>query len=87
MGARYDAAGRSTVYDYDQYGRLISHTTPTGRTVRLEFDLSKQGASVTVTRDGESAETLLIQRNTVTMVNGRSLVTLGDVTPHTATGR
>ena len=72
MGARYDAAGRSTVYDYDQYGRLISHTTPTGRTVRLEFDLSKQGASVTVTRDASPAETLLIQRNTVTMVNGAS---------------
>ncbi|XP_043193937.1 teneurin-m-like isoform X3 [Amphibalanus amphitrite] len=70
MGARYDAAGRSTVYDYDQYGRLISHTTPTGHTVRLEFDLSKQGASVTVARDGSPAETLLIQRSTVTMVNG-----------------
>ena len=65
-----DSIGRSHVYTYDKYGRLISAVTPSGQLIELSFDLSMQGARVTVTRDGQSPVTLLINGARVTETRG-----------------
>ena len=65
MKSRQDASGRSSVYSYDEFGRLTMAVSPTGQVVTLSFDLSKKGASVKVTRDQNLPETLLIKGSTV----------------------
>ena len=55
-----DSLGRAHVYTYDKYGRLIRAVTPSGQLIELEFDLSVKGAKVTITRDGTSPVTMLI---------------------------
>ena len=65
-----DSFGRAHVYTYDKYGRLIRAVTPSGQLIELEFDLSARGARVTITRDGVSAERILIEDTQVTKIIG-----------------
>ncbi|KAJ1529492.1 hypothetical protein ONE63_006265 [Megalurothrips usitatus] len=65
LKSKLDSTGRSYVYSYDEFGRLTSAVTPTGRIVGLEFDLSQKGAMVRVKQDGRRPESLLIKGTSV----------------------
>ncbi|XP_052130021.1 teneurin-m isoform X7 [Frankliniella occidentalis] len=65
LKSKLDSTGRSYVYSYDEFGRLTSAVTPTGRIVGLEFDLSQKGAMVRVKQDGRRPESLLIKGSSV----------------------
>ncbi|XP_034250662.1 teneurin-m isoform X4 [Thrips palmi] len=65
LKSKLDSTGRSYVYTYDEFGRLTSAVTPTGRIVGLEFDLSQKGAMVRVKQDGRRPESLLIKGSSV----------------------
>ncbi|KAL3212092.1 hypothetical protein MRX96_008338 [Rhipicephalus microplus] len=70
--SKIDSSGRSVVYAYDEYGRLTEAITPSGQTIRLSYNLSTKGASVTVTRDGKDPVSLLIKGSDVTTRIGLS---------------
>uniref|UniRef100_A0A1B6CCY7 Tenascin-like protein n=1 Tax=Clastoptera arizonana TaxID=38151 RepID=A0A1B6CCY7_9HEMI len=65
LRSKLDSAGRSYVYSYDEFGRLTSAVTPTGKVVRLEFDLSVKGAIVKVTNDDKQPTSMLIKGSSV----------------------
>ncbi|MCL4121473.1 UNVERIFIED_CONTAM: hypothetical protein GTU68_060354, partial [Idotea baltica] len=70
LRSRMDSTGRAHVYNYDKYGRLTRTVTPSGQVIDLSFDLSEQGARVTVTRDASSPVTMLIKGTVVTETIG-----------------
>ncbi|XP_065289509.1 teneurin-m isoform X2 [Dermacentor albipictus] len=70
--SKIDSSGRSVVYAYDEYGRLTEAITPSGQTIRLSYNLSTKGASVTVTRDSKDPVSLLIKGSDVTTRIGLS---------------
>lgn len=72
LKSKLDSTGRSYVYSYDEFGRLTSAVTPTGRIVGLEFDLSQKGAVVRVKQDGRRPESLLIKGSSVVTKLGES---------------
>ncbi|KAK9876573.1 hypothetical protein WA026_013953 [Henosepilachna vigintioctopunctata] len=43
LKTKIDSSGRSYVYNYDDFGRLTTAVTPTGKVLRLAFDLSLKG--------------------------------------------
>ncbi|XP_039300715.1 teneurin-m-like, partial [Nilaparvata lugens] len=61
LRSKLDSTGRSYVYNYDEFGRLTSAVTPTGKVVRLAFDLSVKGAMVKVTLDDRQPISMLIK--------------------------
>ena len=63
--SRQDSSGRSSVYSYDEFGRLTMAVSPTGQVVTLTFDLSQKGASVKVTRDDNLPEVVLIKGSSI----------------------
>ena len=69
--SRADSSGRSSVYSYDEFGRLTTAVSPTGQRVSLNFDLSEKGASIRVDRDQNVAETILIKGSTVYRAVGK----------------
>ena len=69
-----DSIGRAHVYTYDEFGRLIKAVTPSGQLIELHFDLSIKGARVTVTRDGLSPITMLINGAKVTETKGKLII-------------
>jgi teneurin len=60
LKTKLDSTGRSYVYNYDEFGRLTSAVTPTGRVISLSFDLSTIGATVKVKQDELKPVSLLI---------------------------
>ncbi|KAH8318477.1 hypothetical protein KR067_003830 [Drosophila pandora] len=70
LKTKLDSTGRSYVYNYDEFGRLTSAVTPTGRVIELSFDLSVKGAQVKVSENAQKEQSLLIQGATVTVRNG-----------------
>lgn len=70
--SKLDSAGRSYVYNYDEFGRLTSAVTPTGKVIRLAFDLSVKGAMVKVTLDDRQPVSMLIKGSTVVTRLGES---------------
>ncbi|XP_039230242.1 teneurin-m isoform X2 [Drosophila yakuba] len=70
LRTKLDSTGRSYVYNYDEFGRLTSAVTPTGRVIELSFDLSVKGAQVKVSENAQKEMSLLIQGSTVTVRNG-----------------
>ncbi|KAF8782814.1 Teneurin-m like protein [Argiope bruennichi] len=66
LRSKSDSTGKSYVYGYDEYGRLIEGITPSGQIIRLSYNLSIKGASVTVTRDDKESVVLLIKGSDVT---------------------
>ncbi|XP_017122860.1 teneurin-m isoform X1 [Drosophila elegans] len=70
LRTKLDSTGRSYVYNYDEFGRLTSAVTPTGRVIELSFDLSVKGAQVKVSENAQKEMSLLIQGATVTVRNG-----------------
>ncbi|XP_035708479.1 teneurin-m isoform X4 [Folsomia candida] len=69
--ARQDSSGRASVYSYDEFGRLTQTVSPTGQVVNLNFDLSKKGASVRVTKDQNAPEIYFIKGFSVTKRIGK----------------
>lgn len=65
LKSKLDSTGRLHVYNYDEYGRLTSSISPTGRVIDLTFDLSGEGATVKVLQNQERAMSLLIQGTSV----------------------
>ncbi|XP_016974706.2 teneurin-m isoform X5 [Drosophila rhopaloa] len=70
LRTKLDSTGRSYVYNYDEFGRLTSAVTPTGRVIELSFDLSVKGAQVKVSENAQKEMSLLIQGATVIVRNG-----------------
>lgn len=62
---KMDSTGKLFVYNYDEFGRLTSAVTPTGKIIDLAFDLSGKGATVTVLENGRSEVSMLIQETSV----------------------
>ncbi|KRF84821.1 uncharacterized protein Dvir_GJ13712, isoform C [Drosophila virilis] len=70
LKTKLDSTGRSYVYNYDEFGRLTSAVTPTGRVIELNFDLSVKGAQVKVSENAQKEISMLIQGSTVIVKNG-----------------
>ncbi|XP_034122539.1 teneurin-m isoform X2 [Drosophila guanche] len=70
LKTKLDSTGRSYVYNYDEFGRLTSAVTPTGRVIELSFDLSVKGAMVKVSENSQKEQSMLIQGATVIVKNG-----------------
>ncbi|XP_049938928.1 teneurin-m [Schistocerca serialis cubense] len=65
LKTKLDSTGRSYVYNYDEFGRLTSAITPTGKVISLSFDLSVKGATVKVTQNNRKPVSMLIKGSTV----------------------
>ncbi|XP_045763059.1 teneurin-m isoform X8 [Maniola jurtina] len=65
LKAKYDSTGRSYIYKYDEFGRLTSAVTPTGRIINLTFDLSLKGATVLVSENNRKPVSILIKGSSV----------------------
>ncbi|XP_067613197.1 teneurin-m isoform X3 [Eurosta solidaginis] len=70
LKTKLDSTGRSYVYNYDEFGRLTSAVTPTGRVIDLVFDLSVKGAQVKISENAQKEQSMLIQGSTVMVRNG-----------------
>uniref|UniRef100_T1GEJ9 Uncharacterized protein n=1 Tax=Megaselia scalaris TaxID=36166 RepID=T1GEJ9_MEGSC len=72
LKTKIDSTGRSYVYSYDEFGRLTSAVTPTGRVIDLSFDLSVRGATVKISENGQKEVSMLIQGSAVNVRNGEA---------------
>ncbi|XP_046809051.1 teneurin-m isoform X2 [Lucilia cuprina] len=72
LKTKLDSTGRSYVYNYDEFGRLTSAVTPTGRVIDLAFDLSIKGAQVKVSENAQKEISMLIQGSSVVVRNGEA---------------
>ncbi|XP_035215579.1 teneurin-m-like isoform X2 [Stegodyphus dumicola] len=61
LRSKLDSSRKAYVYNYDSYGRLIHAITPTGQAIKLIYNLSIKGASVTVTQNDKEVLSLLIR--------------------------
>ncbi|XP_050443334.1 teneurin-m isoform X2 [Adelges cooleyi] len=91
LRSKLDSAGRGYVYTYDDFGRLIGAVTPTGKLIRLAFDLSVRGATVKVSNDDSQPEIMLIKGTSVeTKLGGSekhtSITSEGDIISETPWG-
>lgn len=80
LRSKLDSAGRGYVYTYDDFGRLTGAVTPTGKLIRLAFDLSVKGATVMVYNDDSQPVTMLIKGTSVETKSGKLkiiIITLG----------
>lgn len=69
LKTKLDSTGRSYVYNYDEFGRLTSAVTPTGKVIDLSFDLSVKGATIKVSENSHKSMSMLIQgTNVVTQI-------------------
>ncbi|XP_076362879.1 teneurin transmembrane protein Ten-m isoform X2 [Tachypleus tridentatus] len=65
LTSKIDSSGRSYIYNYDDYGRLTEAVTPSGENIKLSYNLSIKGASVTVIRDDMDPVSLIIKGSDV----------------------
>ncbi|XP_074039433.1 teneurin transmembrane protein Ten-m isoform X2 [Leptinotarsa decemlineata] len=65
LKTKLDSSGRSYVYNYDEFGRLVSAVTPTGKIISLSFDLSVKGATVRVSENNKKPVSMLIKGSSV----------------------
>lgn len=72
LKTKLDSTGRSYVYNYDEFGRLTSAVTPTGRVIDLSFDLSVKGATIKVSENSQKEVSMLIQGSSVVVRNGQA---------------
>jgi YD repeat-containing protein len=75
LKSKLDNENMAYVYEYDEYGRLVSTVTPTGEVFGLRFNLTARGASIDVTKDNLPYEVVLVQDN---LVSVRRWTTLND---------
>ncbi|KAF5270057.1 hypothetical protein FQA39_LY08469 [Lamprigera yunnana] len=72
LKTKLDSSGRSYVYNYDEFGRLTTAVTPTGKVISLSFDLSVKGATVMVKQNNKEPISILIKGSTVTTKVGEA---------------
>lgn len=72
LRSKLDSAGRSFVYHYDDFGRLIGAVTPTGKAINLVFDLSIKGATVKATYDDKQSISMTVRGSSVITKTGES---------------
>lgn len=72
LRSKEDSTGHSYIYNFDEYGRLTESITPSGQVIKLEYNLSVKGASVTITRNDKDPVSLLIKGSDVTTKIGES---------------
>ncbi|XP_024082461.1 teneurin-m isoform X3 [Cimex lectularius] len=72
LRSKLDSAGRSYVYSYDEFGRLTTAVTPTGKVIKLSFDLSQKGAMVQVSHDSYQPTTMIIKGASVSTKLGEA---------------
>ncbi|XP_031338872.1 teneurin-m isoform X6 [Photinus pyralis] len=72
LKTKLDSSGRSYVYNYDEFGRLTSAVTPTGKVIGLSFDLSIKGATVMVKQNNKDPISILIKGSTVSTKVGEA---------------
>ncbi|XP_078038060.1 teneurin transmembrane protein Ten-m isoform X2 [Augochlora pura] len=65
LKTKLDSTGRSYVYNYDEFGRLTSAVTPTGKVISLTFDLSLKGAVVKIGQNNKKPISMLIKGSSV----------------------
>ncbi|OAD52325.1 Teneurin-3 [Eufriesea mexicana] len=65
LKTKLDSTGRSYVYNYDEFGRLTTAVTPTGKVISLTFDLSLKGAIVKVGQNNRKPISMLIKGSSV----------------------
>ncbi|KAK0093016.1 hypothetical protein PV326_000107, partial [Microctonus aethiopoides] len=65
LKTKLDSTGRSYVYNYDEFGRLTSTVTPTGKVISLTFDLSVKGATVKIGQNNRKPVSMLIKGSSV----------------------
>ncbi|XP_022901485.2 teneurin-m isoform X3 [Onthophagus taurus] len=65
LKTKIDSSGRSYVYNYDEFGRLTSAVTPTGKVISLSFDLSLKGATVKIWQNSKNPDSMLIKGSVV----------------------
>ncbi|KAK2581810.1 hypothetical protein KPH14_002280 [Odynerus spinipes] len=65
LANKLDSTGRGYVYDYDEFGRLTSVVTPTGKMISLTFDLSLKGAIVKIGQNNRKPVSMLIKGSSV----------------------
>ncbi|XP_061937210.1 teneurin-m isoform X4 [Apis cerana] len=65
LKTKLDSTGRSYVYNYDEFGRLTTAVTPTGKVISLTFDLSLKGAVVKVGQNNRKPISMLIKGSSV----------------------
>ncbi|XP_046748396.1 teneurin-m isoform X1 [Diprion similis] len=81
LKTKLDSTGRSYVYNYDEFGRLTSAVTPTGKVISLAFDLSVKGATVKVGQNNRKPVSMLIKGSSVVTKVGEAeqrTIVLGD---------
>ncbi|XP_071034790.1 teneurin-m isoform X5 [Parasteatoda tepidariorum] len=61
LKSKLDSSRKAFVYNYDSYGRLVHAVTPTGQIIKLIYNLSIKGASVTVLQNDKELMSLLIR--------------------------
>jgi YD repeat-containing protein len=61
LKTKLDSTGRSYVYNYDEFGRLTSAITPTGKVISLSFDLSIKGVTVKVAQNNRKPVSMLVK--------------------------
>ena len=76
LKSRQDSSARSSIYSYDEFGRLIMAISPTGQIISLNFDLNSKGATVKMTKDQDHPVTLLIKGSTLFKRSGEYPKTL-----------
>ncbi|XP_017767897.1 PREDICTED: teneurin-m isoform X2 [Nicrophorus vespilloides] len=72
LKTKLDSSGRSYVYNYDEFGRLTTAVTPTGKVISLSFDLSIKGATVKVGQDNKKPISMLIKGSSVSTIVGEA---------------
>ncbi|XP_065159892.1 teneurin-m isoform X3 [Atheta coriaria] len=72
LKTKLDSSGRSYVYNYDEFGRLTSAVTPTGKVISLSFDLSIKGATVQVGQNNKKPISMLIKGSSVSTIVGEA---------------
>ncbi|XP_048512198.1 teneurin-m isoform X2 [Athalia rosae] len=81
LKTKLDSTGRSYVYNYDEFGRLTSAVTPTGKVISLTFDLSVKGATVKIGQNNRKPVSMLIKGSSVVTKVGEAeqrTIVLGD---------
>lgn len=73
LKSRLDTTGRSFFYNYDEFGRVTSVITPSGKIISLNFDLNDKGAMIEVDENSQTQYVLNIQKNQIIQHIGETI--------------
>ncbi len=74
LKSKLDSSDRAYVYEYDDYGRLVTAVTPTGEALSLSFNLTSAGAAIELRRDGAVDRVLQVRGDQVVSREGGARV-------------